>query len=201
MIIAAALLVAYNFWDDSRALTASEEIMTEIDEIRAQKTTEATEAPPSDPQSGLYEETEESLPEYVLDPHMAMPTMEVDGYRYIGTVTIPSLLIDLPIMEEWDYTRMKIAPCRYSGSIYLNDLVVCAHNYNSHFGRLDKLQINDPVIITDADGNTFRYKVEEIETLSGTAVEEMTSGSWDLTLFTCTYSGRARVTVRCKLDE
>ena len=37
----------------------------------------------------------------------------------------------------------------------------------------------------------------QVETLAPTAVDEMTGGDWDLTLFTCTYSGQARVTVRC----
>lgn len=40
-----------------------------------------------------------------------------------------------------------------------------------------------------------------METLPETAVEEMRAGEWDLTLFTCTYDGRARVTVRCIRTE
>ena len=38
----------------------------------------------------------------------------------------------------------------------------------------------------------------EIERLRPTAVKEMTSGDWDLTLFTCTVGGQSRVTVRCE---
>ena len=36
-----------------------------------------------------------------------------------------------------------------------------------------------------------------MDTLAATAVEEMTDSGFDLTLFTCNYSGQARVTVRC----
>ena len=36
-----------------------------------------------------------------------------------------------------------------------------------------------------------------LEILQPTAVEEMTSGDYDLTLFTCTYGGATRFTVRC----
>ena len=39
-----------------------------------------------------------------------------------------------------------------------------------------------------------------METLMPTAVEEMESGDWDLTLFTCTVGGRTRVAVRCALS-
>lgn len=51
------------------------------------------------------------------------------------------------------------------------------------------------------DGNIFAYKVIEVETLQPTAIEEMTIGGWDLTLFTCTVGGASRVTVRCVLQE
>ena len=37
--------------------------------------------------------------------------------------------------------------------------------------------------------------------VSFTAVEEMTAGEYDLTLFTCTYGGQSRVTVRCDREE
>ena len=41
----------------------------------------------------------------------------------------------------------------------------------------------------------------EIETLKPRAIEEMDSGEWDLTLFTCTIGGSYRVTVRCEKTE
>ena len=53
------------------------------------------------------------------------------------------------------------------------------------------------VSFTDAVGNVFLYTVAELETLGKTDVEEMQAGDWDLTLFTCTYGGKNRVTVRC----
>jgi sortase A len=37
-----------------------------------------------------------------------------------------------------------------------------------------------------------------LEILRPTAVEEMISGDWDLTLFTCTIGGATRVTIRCE---
>jgi sortase A len=43
--------------------------------------------------------------------------------------------------------------------------------------------------------------VAEVETLEPTAVEEMTNSGYALTLFTCTYGGQSRVTVRCDLVD
>ncbi len=39
------------------------------------------------------------------------------------------------------------------------------------------------------------------ETRTPAAMEEMESGDWDLTLFTCTIGGACRVTVRCQQVE
>ena len=130
-----------------------------------------------------------------------MPTETVDGNAYIGVLELPSLELKLPVLSEWSYSGLKLAPCRYAGSAYLNNMVIAAHNYSTHFGYLGNLAQGDEVVFTDVDGNVFRYQVLEVETLSPFAVEEMTDGDWDLTLFTCTISGRSRVTVRCALTE
>lgn len=122
---------------------------------------------------------------------------EIDGYEYIGYITIPDLNLELPVMSDWDYTRMKLSPCRYSGSAQTNDLVIAAHNYTRHFGRLSKLSEDDTVFFTDINGNRYSYSVKAVEVLAPTAIEEMTSGEFDLTLFTCTYSGQSRLAVRC----
>lgn len=199
LLIAAALfLIAYNFYEDSQAANAVSDVLEEIrtDADRENKTD-------VDAETSLPEQTEPELeiPDYLRDPHMEMPTKEVDGELYIGVLDIPALELSLPVINEWSYPRLKIAPCRYQGSAYLNDLIIAAHNYQSHFGTLLNLQIGDKVYFTDMDGNVFAYEVVEIETLNPTAVDSMTSGDWDLTLFTCTVGGQTRVTVRCERSE
>ena len=138
-------------------------------------------------------------PAYVTDPDMPMPVQEIDGEGYIGILQIPDLALELPIIGEWSYPRLRTAPCRYVGSAYTHDLIIAAHNYASHFGGLASLALGSEVICTDMDGNRFIYAVSGTEQLPGTAIEEMESGDWDLTLFTCTIGGAARVTVRCVL--
>lgn len=140
-------------------------------------------------------------PDYVIAPQMAMPVSDIDGQDYIGLLDIPTLDLSLPVISEWSYPHLKIAPCRYSGSVYLDDIVICAHNYSSHFGNLKKLRIGDELTFTDMDGDTFSYEVTELTTLPSTAIEEMktkTPGDdWDMTLFTCTIGGKSRLAVRC----
>lgn len=126
-----------------------------------------------------------------------MPTIEIDGYEYIGYLSIPSLGLELPVMSDWSYPQLRIAPCRYSGSIWSDDMVLMAHNYARHFGQLSRLSIGEEVIFKDVNGITITYEVMAIDTLNPTEVEDMTSGEYDLTMFTCTYGGKSRVTVRC----
>jgi sortase A len=103
----------------------------------------------------------------------------------------------LPVARDWNYERLKRSPCRYSGSIEDDTTVIAAHNYRRHFGSIGRLSRGDALTFTDAAGRESRYAVAEIETLKATEVEDMTESGYDLTLFTCTYGGAARVAVRC----
>lgn len=122
----------------------------------------------------------------------------VDGEAFCGKVMIEKLGVALPVYDEWDYTRLKTAPCRYMGGVDTGDMIIAAHNYKSHFGTLDKLAIGDEITFIDTYGTAHTYAVRELALLDGTAVSDMQAGGWDFTLFTCTKSGEQRVTVRCE---
>lgn len=120
---------------------------------------------------------------------------------YAGVLSIPALELELPVMADWSDERLKTAPCRYAGSAAGGDLVIAGHNYTRHFGRLNCLEPGEPVYFTGMDGTVYSYRVAAVEILEATAVEEMTSGDYALTLFTCTYSGQSRIAVRCGPEE
>lgn len=141
------------------------------------------------------------IPDYQLNPEMEMPEVSIPGLEEagcIGIIEIPSINIKLPVLSTWSYSLLKKAPCRYSGSIYLDNMVIAAHNSEAHFKKISNLQEGDIVTFTDAVGNVFTYTVVGIELLQPNEVDNMTNGQWPLTLFTCTYGGASRVTVRCK---
>lgn len=127
-----------------------------------------------------------------------IPTVLIDDYEYAGYLSIPSLGLELPVMAQWSYPRLKIAPCIYYGSAAEENLVIAAHNYARHFGRLSKLEKGAEITYTDMEGAVWRYEVETTDVLAPEAVEEMLDAGYALTLFTCTYGGANRVTVRCK---
>lgn len=131
----------------------------------------------------------------IYDP--SMKAAEIDGYAYIGYLSIPDLNLQLPVMSQWDDTRLDIAPCRYSGTVKMDNLVIAGHNYEGHFGKISRLSGGNIVEFTDVDGVSYSYIVAAVDILEADAVEDMTAGDYDLTLFTCDYGGQNRITVRC----
>lgn len=129
------------------------------------------------------------------------PTEEAGSDGYAGVLEIPVLGLTLPVLERCDEAALRRAPCRYAGAACTDNLVIAAHNYTGHFGRLKELRTGDRLRFADSGGNVFFYEVTVCEILPAAAVEEMTAGKWDLTLFTCTLGGRSRVTVRCQRIE
>ncbi len=145
---------------------------------------------------------ENELAEDSVDPFDEdMKIKEIDGYGYIGYLSIPILELDLPVMSEWDYGRLKLSPCRYYGSTKTDNLVIAAHNYRFHFGYLGRLKPEDVIIFTDMESNIRHYKVNSVELLMPTDVDKVKDSGDDLILYTCTYGGAKRITVRCSYTE
>ncbi|MDO5018791.1 MAG: sortase [Lagierella massiliensis] len=152
--------------------------------------------------SEIMEEAEETreISDF-KDPKREMPIKEIDGYDYIGFLQIENLDLNLPIMSSWSYPKIKIAPARYQGSVYQNNMIILAHNYKAHFGKIHTLDIGSIIKFTDMDNNEFVYKVSEMEQVGGNDIDKLLAGDWDLTLFTCTLGGEFRVVVRCEVQE
>ena len=195
LLLAALGLTAYNLWLDARASMSVDVVLERLIPTLSSR---QSELPPLSSGEALEEAF---VPDYVLNPEMAMPEENIDGRSYIGVLDIPALGLSFPIISEWSYDALQIAPCRYSGSAYLDNLVIAGHNYRSHFASLPQLQPGDTVTFTDMDGNVFSYEVSSLETLSPYAISDMTSGDWDLTLFTCTVGGQSRLAIRCDRTE
>lgn len=178
LLLAAALfLAAYNQNTSNQAQRISEAVIEEL------------EKPPVWTESQRTEPTEPTQ-------DREMPVQIIDGLAYIGTLSIPSLELALPVLSQWNDANLKTAPCRYQGSVYDGSLIICAHNYASHFGKLKDLRVGDTACFTDMDDIVYRYTVVGQETLDATDIAGMEEGDWDLTLFTCTAGGQTRVTVR-----
>ena len=183
-LISAVGFIVYNQREEENAQSASSDILQDVRENMRQ----------NDYKESSWDESAENPEETPKE----MLTAKVGGYDCIGVLSIPVLELELPVLTEWSYAKLKIAPCHYFGTCYEENFVIAAHNYQSHFGRLSELQAGDLILFTDISGVVHYYEVVLLETLPGYATEEMIASGFDLSLYTCTPGGASRVTVRCK---
>lgn len=183
LLLAALFLIMSNVYHDKESGIASREVMAELKD-------DISELSTAQPDQASIAAEENPLPEKLI---------EIDGKSYIGYLSVPALELELPVMSEWSYDNLKIAPCRYEGTVAGGDLIIAAHNYQSHFGRLKEIYNGLKIYFTDGYGEVHEYEIQQVEAIDGQDVSAMEFGSadtWDLTLFTCTLDGVSRVTVR-----
>lgn len=183
LLLAALGLYGYNRYEDAQAGAEAQVVVQDLEQKLEQTVSkaESTETP--------------SDSEEMLSPEL--PVVMLDGYDYIGVISIPAIDIKLPVMSDWSYPKLKISPCREFGSSRTDDLVIAAHNYENHFGRLKELSEGDTVIFTDMEGIVNTYSVKKIETLNPNEVDAVQNSGYALVLYTCTKGGKTRVTVFC----
>ena len=184
LCIAAALgLFVHNTLASQHAGESSQKITEELEKRIAEENSGAQNEFPTD------------------NPYRSMPHITVDDQSYIGILSIPDLELTLPVLSSFDYGALQETPCLYSGSVYRKNMVIGAHNYDSHFGRISSLPQGSQVVFTDAENHRYECEAINIETLSPNQNDELTKkfgNDWDISLFTCNYSGTARIVVRCK---
>lgn len=173
LILIAGLMVTYNSYENNKAGIESKKMYEKLKDVNV--------------------DTKEEVSTLENDE---MKVVNIDGNEYIATINIPALNLELPVMSDWDYTKMKVSPCKYYGSIFTNDLVICAHSYDNLFGRIKDLNAGDILILTDMNNNKYYYEVKVTEVLSPKDVKEMIESEFDLTLYTCTTDALNRFTVR-----
>lgn len=183
MVVISLGIVCYNEVDDIRAGMSAEEKVVEIKSVIELKSSNESE----------------TVDVVELEEDKEMSVVEIDGVGYVGYIDIPILEISLPVANELSYEQLRETPCRYIGDIYNGDMIVCAHNYQRHFGLLKNLNIGDEIIFKDVNGVEYRYTINKSEVLDKYDVNGLKGGDWDLTLSTCTIGGESRVVIRCKL--
>ena len=190
-VSAAVIFARYEY--QAEIAGANAEILLDALEAQIQQRVESSRHSPAKQENPTSE-----LPKTTIQPEASeRPQATLEGYELVGIVRVPSLGLELPVLDSWDYDLLKIAPCRYSGSTETGDLILLAHNYERHFGTLKKAQIGTEVEFCDVNGTVYRYEIAAAEILKKTELDRLTSSDYDLTLFTCTNGGYSRYVVRC----
>ena len=136
LILSALLLFLFNRKEDSEAGRQAGLALQEVQEAILDTPDNVTEGDSTEAATSPTETTEGSA---------EMTVVTIDGRDYIGYLSIPELELELPVISQWSYELLQIAPCRDVGSTKTDDLVIAAHNYQTHFGRLNELSEGDSV--------------------------------------------------------
>lgn len=188
LLAASVGLLSFNRREADRAEAASMELLPAVSDAIAAQMAQKTE-------------TTLQLPIFAEPTDPKMKEVEVDGYLCVGYVSIPRLELNLPVQASCTDENLKVSPCLYSGTTMEDDLVLAGHNYRRHFGPIRRLKSGDDVVFVDMEGNVIHYQVTAVDAVPPTAVEEVTSGQFDLALVTCTYGGETRLVVYCDRFE
>ena len=131
--------------------------------------------------------------------------IQYEGYQVIGTIQIPKLNIEYPILVESTKESLEKSISRVGdGKVNeIGNLTLAGHNYidGTMFGRIDQLEDEDEIYILDLYGNTVKYRVfnkyvtnpDDVSVLNTT--EE---GIREVTLITCTNGNSSRLIIKAK---
>ena len=134
-------------------------------------------------------------------------TYKVDGktYEMVGSINIPSINVDYPILSEISDSLLKVSVCKFWGSNpnEVGNLCIAGHNYRNKrfFSKVPTLSVGDIIEITDLNKKTLKYSVYDKYTVDPedtSCTSQITNGKKIVTLITCTNDSKQRVIVQAK---
>lgn len=218
LVVAALLLFSHNRAEDRRAGESAEETLRLVEAAMAEReasgetgttpapdadtsadSNAATNAPGASASPGTSAAgTETGSNGLPAPPALDMPTVRSGAYDYIGYLDFPGYGLTMPVAATWSFPAMEISPCRHTGSVYNDNLVVAGHNYKTEFDVLFSLKAGDTVTFTDVDGNVFTYTVREFASVTPDDSDTVMNSGYALTMYTCNWDTTERVTVFCE---
>lgn len=189
LLCAALLLAAKNRREETSAREAAAALLVQAEQTIAQHAAPPAAVPTPAPSSAV-EETLSPSPS-------ASPSAAPEGPAFLGVLSVPAVSLTVPVLAEWSYYHLTLAPCRDCGSVETGDLVIAAHNYDTHFGRLSRIAPGDSVYFTDMAGSTTEYAAASVEQRDPSDAEGVRDSGYPLVLYTCSWDCTARVTVFC----
>lgn len=126
-------------------------------------------------------------------------------YEMIGTVNIPSINVNYPILSETSDDLLKVSVCKFWGSNpnQIGNLCIAGHNYRNKrfFSKVPTLKVGDIIEITDLNKNTQKYSVYDkytVDPSDTSCTSQITNGKKIVTLITCTDDSKQRVIVQAE---
>lgn len=122
-----------------------------------------------------------SVPQQTSNPQM--PVMEIDHQNFIGLIEASGYSNQLPIYSSWSPNKISSYPCRFSGSVYSNNLIIGGSSNTGQFDFMKTISLNDTIYVTDFYGYKYGYSVTDIQTTTDVSAKNLNSFDADLLLF------------------
>lgn len=126
-------------------------------------------------------------------------------YEIVGTINIPSINVNYPILSETSDALLKVSVCKFWGANpnEVGNLCIAGHNYknNKFFSNAPKLVVGDIIEIKDLNEKTLKYRVVDKYTVDPNDVSctsQLTNGKKIVTLITCTNDAKQRIVIRAE---
>ncbi len=214
LIVVGAIVVLYVIAGDLFLTMRQNQILAEMEETTLPATTsdktttvETTTILTTTAESELALQTVEETstePESTLQFEKPAMVKGEDNLLYLGRIVIPSIDLNMPLVEGTTDTDIAVSAGHMIGTAYPNQIgncVIVGHRGYSRgrlFNRLDEMKSGDE-IITKVDGATTTYVVYDTKVVepTDTSVINQTKDFKVLTLITCTplYSSDYRIIV------
>lgn len=141
------------------------------------------------------------------EPHESgsLPYIEYEGYQVIGIIKIEKINIEYPILNESSEVSMNKSIIKFWGDKLnqIGNVTLAGHNNmdGTMFGKLDKLEKEDEIKITDLYNNEVTYKIfdkyitdpNDVDVVKNTEEEIK-----EITLITCINGNKNRLIIKAK---
>lgn len=153
------------------------------------------------PQENIIEENDED--------ELVVGHYEIEGknYEVVAVLKIPSLGIEYPVLSSTSKELLKVSLNKYWGPNpnRPGNFCIIGHNYNDSrfFGNLNKIQNGEIIQLTDMSGEMLEYEVYDTYTVNPddtSCTSQLTEGEKQITLITCTSTGKQRFVVKARAN-
>ena len=127
----------------------------------------------------ILPDTQNAAPEKRLNN--TMPILAAKEKDFVALLEFPAFGSTLPVCNDWG--KPNAYPCRFTGSVYNNTLVIGSSDRKGQMDYVKELSVGDSLYITDMTGNRYTYQISDILISKDVDRDTLCSSDAQLTIF------------------
>lgn len=135
------------------------------------------------------------VPEEYTNPDM--PVLQVEGQDFVALVDFPAYGVTLPVGSVWKAQTIYSYPCRFSGSVYSDTLVIGGMDQPGQFDFFTRMDQGDKICVTDMIGREFSFIVDRIDRSGSAEADRLDTDAYALEIFVRDAYSMDYIILRC----